>query len=206
MRRPPSLTLPLVVALIVAITPLRAASVRQLNLAEITQRATKIYVGTVRSASEGIVEIGGGRLAVVTYRLSVEEDLRGETPEVKGVRVAEFRMLGKQRPRTKGNLRFVSALPEMPTLIVGQSYLVFTTAPSKAGLSTTVGLGQGSFRLYGKAADMMAVNEANNAGLFRDMVPPTPSGAAARASGAAPTGPLPYATLRAEILNLVRVK
>ena len=102
MRRHLSPTLSLVVALVAITTPLGAASVRQFNLAEMTQRAAKIYVGTVRTATEGMVEIGGGRLAVVTYRLSVEEDLRGETPEVKGVRVAEFRMLGKQRPLTRG--------------------------------------------------------------------------------------------------------
>ena len=73
MRRPPSLTLPLVALIVAIATPLGAASVRQLNLAEMTQRAAKIYVGTVRSATEGIVEIGGGRLAVVTYRLSVDD-------------------------------------------------------------------------------------------------------------------------------------
>ena len=73
MRRHLSPTLSLVVALVAITTPLGAASVRQFNLAEITQRAAKIYVGTVRTATEGMVEIGGGRLAVVTYRLSIRK-------------------------------------------------------------------------------------------------------------------------------------
>ena len=54
MRRHPSPTLSLVVALVAITTPLGAASVRQFNLAEITQRAAKIYVGTVRTATEGM--------------------------------------------------------------------------------------------------------------------------------------------------------
>ena len=35
----------------------------------------------------------------------------------------------------------------MPQLAVGRTYLVFTTQPSEIGLSTTVGLGQGAFRI-----------------------------------------------------------
>ena len=44
--------------------------------------------------------------------------------------------------------------------------MVFTTPPSSVGLSTTVGLGQGAFKIY-RSADRqeMAVNEINNAGL-----------------------------------------
>ena len=77
---------------------------------------------------------------MVTYQLSVDEDLRGETALVKGVRVAEIRMLGKQKTVRVGNIRSVSPLPDMPVLTVGQTYLVFMTQPSAIGLSTTVGL------------------------------------------------------------------
>ena len=182
--------------------PLAASTVRQFNLAEMTTRATNIYVGTVRSATEGTVAIGGGRLATVTYQLSVEEDLRGETPLVKGARVAEIRMLGKQASVRRGSLRSVSPLPAMPVMTVGETYLVFATPASAVGLSTTVGLGQGCFRVYGKGEDQMAVNEVNNAGLLRDMVLPGPSILAA----ARPGGPLPYGALRTQILNLVRAR
>jgi hypothetical protein len=89
---------------------------------------------------------------------------------------------------------------------VGETYLVFATTTSAVGLSTTVGLGQGCFRVYGKGAGQMAVNEINNVGLFRDMVIPGPSVLAAAASGAGPSGPLPYAALRAHIRNLVGAK
>jgi hypothetical protein len=198
---PRIVVLPLLFGLLTA--PLTATTVRQFNLAELTSRAQKIYVGTVRSATEGTTVVGGGQVAVVTYQLAVEEDLRGETAMVKGVRVAEIRMLGKQPPVRRGSLRRVSPIPEMPVLAVNQTYLVFTTAPSSAGLSTTVGLGQGSFKVYGKGADQMAVNEINNAGLFRDMVLPAPSIAAARASSPQAGGPIPFAALRAQIISLV---
>ena len=157
----------------------------QFNLAEMSRRAQKIYVGTVRSATEGTLAVGGGQLAVVTYQLTVDEDLLGETAMVKGERVAEIRMLGKQKSVQVGSMRSVSPLPDMPVLRVGQTYLVFTTQPSRVGLSTTVGLGQGCFRLYGKGDSQMAVNEVNNAGLFRDMQPPAAAAAAVALRGAA---------------------
>ena len=202
--RPPVLTI-LAALVTLAVTSLSASTVSQFNLAEMSRRAQKIYVGTVRSAAEGTLAVGGGQLAVVTYRLTVDEDLLGETAMVKGERVAEIRMLGKQKTVQVGSLRSVSPLPDMPVLTVGQTYLVFTTQPSRVGLSTTVGLGQGCFRLSGKGDSQMAVNEVNNAGLFRDMQPPA---AAPQAQPCAPRrrrpqGPMRFVDLRAQIINLV---
>jgi hypothetical protein len=203
--------LPILTALlVVAAASLSASTVSQFNLAEMSQRAQRIYVGTVRSATEGTIAVGGGQLAVVTYQLSVSEDLRGETVLVKGEKVAELRMLGKQKTVRIGTVRSVSPLPAMPVLAVGQTYLVFTTQPSSIGLSTTVGLGQGAFRLYGKGDSQMAVNEVNNSGLFRDMQPAAAAAAGAALRGAAPqaaqpqaAGPMRFADLRAQIVNLV---
>lgn len=204
MRFTPAHVAALLGVLALHVVPIRAASVWQFNLAEMTQRADKIYVGTVLSVTEDTVAVSGGQLSINVYRLSVEEDLRGETPMVKGTRLAEIRMIGKQKQVRIGNLRSVSALPAMPEMVVGQTYLVFTTAPSAIGLSTMVGLGQGCFKLYGQDGERMAVNEANNAGLFRDMVLPAASVAAARTYGPqAAAGPLPYAALRTQIVNLL---
>ena len=62
----------------------------------------------------------------------------------------------------------------------------------------------GLFRLYGKGDSQMAVNEANNAGLFRDMQPPArPHAGAAQPPRRAPAGRCGYADLRAQIVNLV---
>jgi hypothetical protein len=201
---PRTVLLPALLVLLSA--PLTATTVRQFNLAEMTARAQRIYVGTVLTATEGTVAIGGGQLATVTYRLSVAEDLRGQSALVKDMRIAEIRMLGKQRSVRRGNLRSFFPVPDLPMLTVGQEYLLFTTAPGSAGLSTMVGLGQGSFTLYGKGDNRTAVNEVNNVGLFRDMVLPAPGIAAARASGRQASGPIPYAALRAQILNLLATR
>src|SRR6185436_19106872 len=135
-----------------------ADTVKQLNLAEMVQRADKIYRGTVVSSTEGTVQAGGGQIPVVTYRLQVEEVFRGSIPLTKGVRIAEIRMIGKVKTVRQGNLQLNSVLPKMPQLAVGQTYLVFATRPSNIGLSTTVGLGQGSFQILQRGKEETALN------------------------------------------------
>ena len=176
-----------------------ADTVKQLNLAEMVQRADKIYRGTVLSSTEGTIEAGGGQLPVVTYRLQVEEVFRGNIPMVKGVQIAEIRMLGKMKPMRQGNLQSSSVLPRMPQLSVGQTYLVLTTRPSAIGLSTTVGLGQGSFQIYQRGKEETAINEVNNRGLFRDMNASATTSSAATANSALSSGPISYSELARQI-------
>jgi hypothetical protein len=185
--------------------PIHASTVMQLNLGELVQRAEHIYRGTVISVTAGSVAIGGGQLPTTTYRLRVDESFRGEFALVKGLRLAEIRTLGKLSPVTRGNLRSAVVLPRMPALEVGQTYLVMTTRPSTIGLSTTVGLGQGCFRISQIGKEEQAVNEVNNNGLFRDMDAPGAAPRALARSAAATTavGPLSYADLAGRIRGLV---
>ncbi len=180
---------------------LLADTVKQMNLAEMVQRADKIYRATVISATPGTVEAGGSQLPTITYRLQVEEVFRGDIPTVKGVKIAEIRTLGKTSPVQLGDLRRLSALPKMPQLAVGKTYLVLTTRPSAIGLSATVGLGQGSFQIFGRGKAEAAVNAVNNRGLFRDMAPPASAGARQSLSAAASPqgGPVPYSELARQI-------
>jgi hypothetical protein len=106
---------------------------------------------------------------------------------------------------TRGNLRSAVLLPRMPDLVVGSSYLVMTTRPSTIGLSTTVGLGQGCFRISQVGKEEQATNEANNAGLFRDMAPPPSLGARAAVTSTSPAagGAISYASLADRIRGLV---
>lgn len=206
MRRDRLVRVALAAALVLpANAALQASTVMQLNLGEMVQRADRIYRGTVLSVRAGTVAAGGGHLPVTIYRLRVDEDFRGDFPEVKGVRLAEIRTLGKLSPVESGNLRSAVILPRMPELAVGRTYLVLTTRPSAVGLSTTVGLGQGCFRISGVGKEEQAVNEANNSGLFRDM---PASAARAAASVSAPvsalaSGPLVYTDLADRIRGLV---
>jgi hypothetical protein len=186
--------------------PLGASTVMQLNLAELVNRADRIYRGRVLSVTEGTVEAGGGQLPVVTYRLEVDDVFRGEIAVVKGIRIAEIRMLGKRNPVRQGNLQFVSSLPEMPQLTIGEEYLLFATRPSVVGLSTTVGLGQGFFSIRHDNKEVTAVNAVNNSGLLRDMVS-APAGLQTLAASAAPTGgPIAYDELARLIRGLVAAR
>lgn len=184
-------------------TSLQASTVMQFNLGEMVQRADRIYRGTVIGVSSGSVAVGGGQLPTVTYRLRVDESFRGDFAAVKGVRIAELRTLGKFAPVQRGVMRSALVLPRMPDLAVGQSYLVMTTRPSAIGLSTTVGLGQGCFRIDQVGKDEIVANEVNNQGLFRDMAPPDAGRAQARIAAAPAAGALSYADLAGRIRGLV---
>jgi hypothetical protein len=196
---------PVVAVVLIAAVPVVATTVIQMNLEEMCRRSARIYRGTVLSAAEGSVAVGGGQLPVVTYRLRVEEAFRGDIPVVKGMRIAEIQMLGKSKPVRLANLVRASALPVMPQLAVGRTYLVFTTQPSAIGLSAIVGLGQGAFRIDQAGKNEVAVNEVNNSGLFRDMAAPAgrslaaPSASVAVSSG----GPIPYTELASRIRTVL---
>lgn len=172
-----------------------AATIRQFNLEQMVDRADRIFRGTVLDAKEGTVQVGGGELPVVTYRIRVDEALKGELQEVKGQTIAEIRMIGKLESSRTASARRLSTLPVLLRLEVGQDYLLLTTPPSAAGLSNTVGIGQGSFRLFGKPGQETAVNAYNNQGLFTGM---------SRAAAGTPSGgPVPYPVLADLIRDLV---
>lgn len=186
--------------------PLGASTVMQLNLTELVNRADRIYRGKVLSATEGTIDVAGGQLPIVTYRIAVDELFRGDVAVVKGVRIAEIKMLGKPRAIRQGNLQFVSTLPDLPQLVIGEEYLLFATRPSAIGLSTTVGLGQGFFSIRRENKEMTAVNAVNNNGLFRDMVA-APAAAQALSATATPgTGPVAYDELARMIRGLLATR
>ena len=149
----------------------QATMMLQMNLEEMAGRADKIFRGTVISVEQGTVEAGGAELPVVTYRFKVEELFKGEATQVKGDNaVMEIRMIGSlvhSKPDENGNLKF-SPFRDVPRLNEGGDYLLFTTPESAIGLSMTVGLGQGAFKVSpvdGADGEFLAVNEFNNAGL-----------------------------------------
>lgn len=159
------------VLLLFVTVQVQATMMLKFDLTELTTRADKIFRGTVIFVEQGTIEAGGSDLPAVTYRIAVEELFKGEATEVKGDEaVIEIRMIGSlvhEKADENGNLRF-SPFREVPQLAVGNDYVLFTTAESSIGLSVTVGLGQGAFRVFpvdGSDDQFMAVNEFNNAGL-----------------------------------------
>ena len=183
-------------ATVAFVLPLSAATVIQMNLQQMVDRSDKIFRGTVLDAREGKVSVGGGELPVVTYRIRVEESFKGSYNEVKGMQIAEIKMVGKITPNNASPVRSRSPLADLPRLEVGKDYLLLTTPQSAIGLSTIVGLGQGRFSLHGKPGQEVAVNDAKNYGLFNGM-PPSPT------TSIPPEGPVPYQDLAAIIRDLV---
>jgi len=191
----------MIAALFAAIAaPAGAAMILKMNLAQLTDRADTIFRGEVLSVEPGKISIGGGTLPTITYRLRVDEAFKGQfeakenaSPEV------EITMLGTLKVTTRsGNQeRLTSSLPEVPKLRVGESYVLFATAPGASGLRAPVGLGQGSFHIYaGPGKTELAVNEINNLGLFNG--PASAQRAAQRSEG-----PVTYTRLATAILDQV---
>ena len=142
-----------------------ATSVKQMNLEEMSVRADKIFRGTVISIQQGSVEAGGAELPTLTYTIQVNDALKGDFIEAKeGVRIAKITMISDGKaPASAGGLQKFSIFRDVPRLDVGRDYLLFTSAPSSIGLSTTIGLGQGCFDIVGSTA----LNRAGNVGLFQ---------------------------------------
>jgi hypothetical protein len=173
-----------------------ATTVAPMNLSDLAGRAGRIFRGTVVGVEPGSVTGGGGEIPTVTYRLRVTEPLKGAFDDGASRGTTDLQMVGRVKTGPGRNgLRQVSLLGDVPALEVGQEYLLFTTRPSAVGLSTTVGLGQGAFRIVGEGDRATATNAFGNAGLFDRMGSP-----GARAPVAAP---LRYSDLADRIRGLV---
>jgi hypothetical protein len=166
-----------------------ASNVLHMTLRDLVARGDRIVRGTVLAADEGTVPAGGGNLPIVTYRIRVDEALKGS---VAAGDVIEVRLLSSMKQAASGSLRRATLLRDLPKFSVGRDYLFVLTRPSPIGLSTTVGLGQGVFELRGRPGQELAVNEANNMGLF--------SGSQGTAAA---SGPVAYSSLVKEIRTLL---
>jgi hypothetical protein len=166
-----------------------ASHVLHMTLSDLVARSDRIVRGTVLAAEESTQPAGGGNLPTVTYRIRVDEALKGN---VAAGTVIEVRLLASLKQVSSGSLRRATLLRDLPKFSVGRDYLFVLTRPSRIGLSTTVGLGQGLFELRGRPGQELAVNQANNLGLFSGIQGAT-----------AASGPVAYASLAKEIRTLL---
>lgn len=142
--------------------PSEATMARKMDLNQLSAAAGLIFRGTVVDVSKGSISASGRKIPTITYQIRVKEQLKGSFPAPTG-------------KETVVTIRSVDVQAiELPKLAVGEDYLLMTTRPSAAGLSTTVGLGQGVFRVYGDSNAELAVNETNNVGLASGLRGPTP--------------------------------
>lgn len=189
------LALVVMLAMASATEPISASTiVRFMNLEQMCHSAGRIFRGTVVGVTESTVQVGGGELATVVYRIRVDEAFKGTFEEVKGEQIATLQMVRPGKRAPSGPLRRVMPLfDDLPRFEQGHDYLILATAASAAGLSSPVGLGQGAFKLAGKPGQETAVNGNDNAGLQ--------TSATARSNAA--RGPVSYASLRAEIRRIL---
>ena len=133
---------------------------QQLKLEGLCSNADRIFRGTVMDITRGEIKVGGGTLSTVTYHLKVKENIAGEKVEN-----IPFTMIADPKaPVQQGNHRRLPMM-ELPELVQGKEYLLFTTKPSKIGLSSPVGLALGCFTIWSKEGKDYVVNGANNVGL-----------------------------------------
>ena len=167
-----------------------ATMVQQMNLGEMTDNAANIIRGKITEIETGTVTAGGAELPTITYIVRVADVLKGSaaTGSDNLIRVTMFGSL--KTASGGGEIKRSLSMFEGPSLQAGNEYLLFLTSPSSICLSTTVGVGQGSFRFLG---DGTVVNEAKNNGLFRDM----------DRNGMPASGPINYADLADRIQQLV---
>ena len=142
-----------------------AAMVMKMGLGDLVGNADKIFRGTVLTKEPGTVSMGGSEFSTVVYTVSVDDELKGNF----GAKpVVTLTMLGNLKQDVSvGDIKRLSSLDMNPDLAVGSDYVLFTTAASSVGLSTTVGLGQGLFRIFDNADGRdMTANMLNNQGIF----------------------------------------
>ena len=177
----PKRLLAFVAALLLA-PQLWATSVLEMNLAALTDRADRIFRGTVLDVSETSVQAGGGTLTAIRYTLRVDESFKGSVATIKGEAIAQVTMLGSLKQYHTGR----APIPGFPRLKIGSDYLLMVAPVGPVGLTTTMGLGQGAFSLYAdpNTREVMALNGFNNASLFKGM-----------GSGLPAAGPVAYGTL-----------
>lgn len=164
-RTRPRLIFSLAVAMLLLVPAVDAAMVQRLNLEQMVSRAGNIFRATVLDVRGGTIDVGGGTLPTTTYTLRVEESFKGSFDK-EGATI-EITVAGsiKRDPVVIGTHQRFSVLPEVPRLDIGSDYLLMTTAPSAAGLSTTVGLGQGAFSIFVRDRVEVALNAAGNANI-----------------------------------------
>lgn len=175
------------------VLPLAATTIVPLNLADLADRAQNIAHVTILGAEPGTVSVGGTDLPTITYQARVEQGFKGEFVTKDGMQILEFTMIGdlKGDGSTGGTVQKLTSIPALPELQIGEQYVLFTTPPSAIGLSTTVGLGTGSFLISGDGDKAQVVNEFDNAGVFEGL------------PGMPASGPVSYSALIGQLQNVL---
>ena len=130
---------------------------RQDSIVDLVRQSELILRGTVKSVTDGVDNRG---LPYTEVTVHVHEAIRGQVGSD-----YTFRQFGLLKPRSMGNglVNLMVTPAGWPTYRAGEENILFLNKPAKwTGLQTTVGLGNGQFKV-GMGG---ATNLANNSGLF----------------------------------------
>jgi hypothetical protein len=133
---------------------------REVNVVDLVANSELILRGTVANVTDGIDDRG---IPYTEVTLHVSEAIRGQ---VSGDYT--FRQFGLLKPRDMGNgtVNLMVTPAGWATYTKGEETILFLNKHAAwTGLQTTVGLGQGKF----KVSMAGAVNQSNNAGLFKNV-------------------------------------
>lgn len=148
-------------AMLFATTIANATTSRQeVNIVELVAKSELILRGTVAKVTDGIDERG---IPFTEITLHIADAIRGQ---VAGEYT--FRQFGLLKPRDMGNgLTNLMVTPAgWTTYTKGEEAILFLNKKAAwTGLQTTVGLGQGKFKISMAGA----TNQSNNAGLFKNV-------------------------------------
>ncbi len=135
-------------------------SLREVNIVDLVAKSELILRGTVTNVTDGIDSRG---IPYTEVTLHVSDAIRGQ---VSGNYT--FRQFGLLKPRDMGNgMTNLMVTPSgWASYTKGEEAILFLNKKASwTGLQTTVGLAQGKF----KVAMAGAVNQSNNAGLFKNV-------------------------------------
>lgn len=166
-----------------------ATSLKPMNLKELCERADRIFRGTIVSVRDTTVSFGEAEIPALSYTVRVEEAFKGEFDEIKGVQLAEFKMIGNMKQYQSRRPLF----PGFPILEEGGTYLLMVAPEGPVGLTSTMGLGQGCFNIVSKPGDEAALNLLDNVGLFKGM----------SVAGVPAKGPVSYDTISGLISGIM---
>jgi|HubBroStandDraft_6_1064221.scaffolds.fasta_scaffold09774_7 hypothetical protein len=133
---------------------------REVNLVDLVANSELILRGTITKVSDGIDQRG---IPYTEVTMHVADAIRGQ---VSGDYT--FRQFGLLKPRDMGNgqTNLMVTPAGWATYSKGEEAILFLNKHAAwTGLQTTVGLGQGKFTV----AMAGAVNQSNNAGLFKNV-------------------------------------
>jgi hypothetical protein len=133
---------------------------REVNVVDLVANSELILRGTITKVSDGIDQRG---IPYTEVTMHVADAIRGQVSND-----YTFRQFGLLKPRDMGNgqTNLMVTPAGWPTYTQGEEAILFLNKHAAwTGLQTTVGLGEGKFTV----AMASAVNQANNAGLFKNV-------------------------------------